>query len=240
MAQWIYGKNTVREALLHRRVKKIGILPSFSDATILALITEQHLPVERMSAQRLDDLAQGSHQGIIADIKPFSYTPMDTWLTSISQKVNPLVVMLDEVQDPQNLGAIIRNAVGLFADAIILKKHQQVEVTPTVMKIASGAIEHLAIIQVTNLSNAMTELKDKGFWIASTSLTDAMDYRAFDYRGPIAVIFGSEGQGVSPLVNQRADVRIRIPLSPKLESFNVASSVAIVLAEVYRQRFPLK
>ena len=228
MAQWIYGKNTVREALLHRRVKKIGIIPTFSDASILALITEQHLPVERMSAQRLDDLAQGSHQGIIADIKPFSYTPMDTWLTSISQKVNPLVVILDEVQDPQNLGAII------------LKKHQQVEVTPTVMKIASGAIEHLAIIQVTNLSNAMTELKDKGFWIASTSLTDAIDYRAFDYRGPIAVIFGSEGQGVSPLVNQRADVRIRIPLSPKLESFNVASSVAIVLAEVYRQRFPLK
>ena len=93
---------------------------------------------------------------------------------------------------------------------------------------------------MTNLSNAITELKDKGFWIASTSLTDAIDYRAFDYRGPIAVIFGSEGQGVSPLVNQRADVRIRIPLSPKLESFNVASSVAIVLAEVYLQRFPLK
>jgi 23S rRNA (guanosine2251-2'-O)-methyltransferase len=240
MAQWIYGKNTVREALLNRRVKKLGIVSTFSDATILALASEQHVPVERMSAQRIDELVRGSHQGIIAHIKPFSYTPLDEWMQLISSKPDPLVVILDEVQDPQNLGAIIRNAVGLFADAIIIKKHQQVEVTPTVMKIASGAIEHIAIMQVINLSHAMKQLKDKGFWIASTTLSDAIDYRTFDYRGPIAVIFGSEGEGVSPLVNQRADVRIRIPLSPKLESFNVASSVAIVLAEVYRQRFPLK
>jgi 23S rRNA (guanosine2251-2'-O)-methyltransferase len=144
------------------------------------------------------------------------------------------------VQDPQNFGAIIRNAVGLFADAIIVKKMHQVEVTPIVAKVASGALEHIPIVQVANLSQLMDSLKPHGYWFAATSLQPtSIDYRQFDYRGPIGLIFGSEGQGVSSLVSKNADAMIKIPLSTHLESFNVASSVAIVLSEVYRQRFPL-
>lgn len=240
MPQWMYGKNSIREAIKQRRVKKVVLSTSFSDTEMLDLIAKAHLPVERMSGQRLDTLVHGAHQGIIADVKPFSYASLDASLDAIKDKNDALIVMLDSVQDPQNLGAIIRNAVGLFVDVLIIKKHQQVDMTPTVMKIASGALEYLPVVQVTNLSQTMDVLKQRGFWIASTSLNDAVDYRSFDYRGPMAIVFGSEGEGVSPLVNQRADVRIRIPLAPVLDSFNVASSVAIVLAEVYRQRYPLK
>lgn len=240
MPQWMYGKNSIREAIKQRRVKKVVLSTSFSDTEMLDLIAKAHLPVERMSGQRLDTLVHGAHQGIVADVKPFSYASLDASLDAIKDKNDALIVMLDSVQDPQNLGAIIRNAVGLFVDVLIIKKHQQVDMTPTVMKIASGALEYLPVVQVTNLSQTMDVLKQRGFWIASTSLNDAVDYRSFDYRGPMAIVFGSEGEGVSPLVNQRADVRIRIPLAPVLDSFNVASSVAIVLAEVYRQRYPLK
>lgn len=240
MPQWMYGKNSIREAIKQRRVKKVVLSTSFSDTEMLDLIAKAHLPVERMSGQRLDTLVHGAHQGIVADVKPFSYASLDASLDAIKDKNDALIVMLDSVQDPQNLGAIIRNAVGLFVDVLIIKKHQQVDITPTVMKIASGALEYLPVVQVTNLSQTMDVLKQRGFWIASTSLNDAVDYRSFDYRGPMAIVFGSEGEGVSPLVNQRADVRIRIPLAPVLDSFNVASSVAIVLAEVYRQRYPLK
>lgn len=240
MPQWMYGKNSIREAIKQRRVKKVVLSTSFSDTEMLDLIAKAHLPVERMSGQRLGTLVHGAHQGIVADVKPFAYASLDASLDAIKDKNDALIVMLDSVQDPQNLGAIIRNAVGLFVDVLIIKKHQQVDITPTVMKIASGALEYLPVVQVTNLSQTMDVLKQRGFWIASTSLNDAVDYRSFDYRGPMAIVFGSEGEGVSPLVNQRADVRIRIPLAPVLDSFNVASSVAIVLAEVYRQRFPLK
>jgi 23S rRNA (guanosine2251-2'-O)-methyltransferase len=240
MGQWIYGKNAVTEAIEARRALKVYVSHTFSDATLLRVIQAAGVTVERVSEARLKSLVQGNHQGIIADVKPFSYRELSDFIARTSSKKDPLVILLDEVQDPQNFGAIIRNAVGLYVDAIIVKKMNQVDVTPVVSKVASGALEHIDIIQVSNLSQAMETLKKAGYWFAATTLSEtSKDYRDFDYRGPIGLIFGSEGNGVSPLVSKRADVLIKIPLSPKLESFNVASSVAIVLAEVYRQRHPL-
>lgn len=240
MGQFIYGKNAVLEALEAKRVEKVWLSTSFQDSTLLALIGRLRLPVERTSEHRLQTLCKGLHQGIVAEVKSFQYTSLDQLLDQLKGNPQPLLVFLDEVQDPQNFGAIIRNAVGLFADAIIVKKMHQVDVTAVVAKVASGALEHLPIVHVANLSQAMDILKPLGYWFAATSLaTTTIDYRQFNYRGPVGLIFGSEGHGVSPLVAKNADSLIKIPLSPQLESFNVASSVAIVLAEAYRQRFPL-
>ena len=240
MGQLIYGKNAVVEALEAKRVLKVYLSSSFQESHIITLLQSMHIPVERTSEHRLQTLSKGLHQGIVAEVKAFAYTSLDHLLEILKNKTHPLIVLLDEVQDPQNFGAIIRNAVGLFADAIIVKKMHQVDVTPIVAKVASGALEHMPIVQVANLSQLMETLKPLGFWFAATSLNaSSIDYRRFDYRGAIGLIFGSEGHGVSPLVAKNADALIKIPLSAKLESFNVASSLAIVLSEAYRQRFPL-
>jgi 23S rRNA (guanosine2251-2'-O)-methyltransferase len=157
----------------------------------------------------------------------------------MATKEQPLLVLLDGIEDPQNLGAIIRTAVGYGVDGLIIKKDRQVEVTSTVAKIASGALDFLPIIQVTNLSQTIATLKENRFWIVATSLAESQDYRSVDYRGPMAIIIGHEGQGITRLVLENSDFKVKIPIQ-HLDSFNASTSTAILLAEVYRQRFPLK
>jgi 23S rRNA (guanosine2251-2'-O)-methyltransferase len=182
---------------------------------------------------------RANHQGIVAQVKPFLYTEWLPFIKRLASKEQPLLVLLDGIEDPQNLGAIIRTAVGFGVDGLIIKKDRQVEVTSTVAKIASGALDHLPIIQVTNLSQTIATLKENRFWVVATSLAESQDYRSVDYRGPIAIIIGHEGQGITRLVLENSDFKVKIPIQ-NLDSFNASTSTAILLAEVYRQRFPLK
>jgi 23S rRNA (guanosine2251-2'-O)-methyltransferase len=161
------------------------------------------------------------------------------FLKHMATQEQPLLVLLDGIEDPQNLGAIIRTAVGFGVDGLIIKKDRQVEVTATVAKVASGALDYLPIIQVTNLSQTIAALKENRFWIVATSSGESQDYRTVDYRGPMAIIIGHEGQGITRLVLENSDFKVKIPIQ-HLESFNASTSAAILLAEVYHQRFPLK
>jgi 23S rRNA (guanosine2251-2'-O)-methyltransferase len=241
MAELIYGKNAVIAAVQAKKVKKIFLALHFSDPEILSLARSLAVPVERIEESKLDALISANHQGIIAEVNPFQYQDLLATIQRLSKEKQSLIVMIDKLQDPQNFGGIIRNALGFNVDAIIIKKDGQVGVTPAVSKIASGALSFVDIIQVINLSQTIETFKKNGYWIVASMLSDqAIDYRKFDYRQRIVLILGSEGKGVSPLVAKHADVHVMIPMNPKLQSFNVTSSSAILLAEINNQRFPLK
>jgi 23S rRNA (guanosine2251-2'-O)-methyltransferase len=240
MAQFIYGKNTVLGAISNASVEKVYITHQFKDDRVLTLLKQHHIPVERVDEKRLDSFVSGNHQGMVATVKSFTYLSLPEVLAKVNPIQQPLILMIDSLQDPQNFGAIIRNAAGLGVQAIIIKKDGQVGVTNTVMKIASGALSLVDICEVTNLSMTIETLKKSRFWIVASMLsTTAIDYRSFDYRQPICLILGSEGKGISPLVAKHADVHVTIPMTSTLQSLNVASSSAILLAQIYQQRFPL-
>ena len=240
MEQYRYGKHAVESSIRSGNVTKVFLSTNFKDPVILALLQQKKLPVERIEDERLQKLVdRANHQGIVAQVKPFLYTEWLPFIKRLSTKEQPLLVLLDGIEDPQNLGAIIRTAVGYGVDGLIIKKDRQVEVTSTVAKIASGALDHLPIIQVTNLSQTIATLKENRFWVVATSLAESQDYRSVDYRGPIAIIIGHEGQGITRLVLENSDFKVKIPIQ-NLDSFNASTSTAILLAEVYRQRFPLK
>jgi 23S rRNA (guanosine2251-2'-O)-methyltransferase len=240
MEQYRYGKHAVESSIRSGNVTKVFLSTNFKDPVILALLQQKKLPVERIEDERLQKLVdRANHQGIVAQVKPFLYTEWLPFIKRLASKEQPLLVLLDGIEDPQNLGAIIRTAVGYGVDGLIIKKDRQVEVTSTVAKIASGALDHLPIIQVTNLSQTIATLKENRFWVVATSLAESQDYRSVDYRGPIAIIIGHEGQGITRLVLENSDFKVKIPIQ-NLDSFNASTSTAILLAEVYRQRFPLK
>lgn len=240
MEQYRYGKHAVEASIRSGNVTKVFLSTHFKDTGILSLLQQKKLPVERIEDERLQKLVdRGNHQGIVAQVKPFVYTDWQPFLKQMATKDQPLLILLDGIEDPQNLGAIIRTSVGFGVDGLIIKKDRQVEVTSTVAKIASGALDHLPIIQVTNLSQTIASLKENRFWIVASSLSESQDYRSVDYRGPMAIIIGHEGLGISRLVLENSDFKVKIPIQ-NLDSFNASTSAAILLAEVYRQRFPLK
>jgi 23S rRNA (guanosine2251-2'-O)-methyltransferase len=240
MEQYRYGKHPVEASIRSENATKVFLSHNFKDPVILALLQQKKIPVERLEDERLQKLVdRGNHQGIVAQVKPFLYTEWLPFLKRMATQAQPLLVLLDGIEDPQNLGAIIRTAVGFGVDGLIIKKDRQVDVTATVAKIASGALDYLPIIQVTNLSQTIAALKENRFWIVATSSGESQDYRTVDYRGPTAIIIGHEGQGITRLVLENSDFKVKIPIQ-HLESFNASTSAAILLAEVYRQRFPLK
>ena len=239
MEQYRYGKHAVEASIRSGKVKKIFLVSHFKDASILSLIQAKNISVERLEDSRLTSLVQSTHhQGIVASVVPFAYTDLTTFLKTIDTISNPLLILLDGIEDPLNLGSMIRTAVGFGVHGLIIKKDRQVDVNGTVAKIASGALDYLPIIQVTNLSQTIIRLKDHRFWLVATALEGAQDYRSVDYQGPIGLIIGSEGDGISRLVLEHADFKVKIPIQ-HLNSFNASTSVAIMLGEVYRQRFPL-
>jgi 23S rRNA (guanosine2251-2'-O)-methyltransferase len=240
MEQYRYGKHPVEASITQKRVIKIFLLQTFKDDAMLALIKQHQLPVERVEETRLFTLANSHHhQGIVAQVRPFAYHDFAEILTKLDGMHNPVILLLDGLEDPLNFGNIIRTAVAFGVAAIFIKKDRQVLVNATVAKIASGALDFVPIVQVTNLSQTIETLKSHRFWIVATALVNSNDYRTVDYRQPIAIVVGHEGSGISRLVLERSDYRVKIPIASTIESLNAATSVAVMLAEVQRQRFPL-
>jgi len=179
------------------------------------------------------------HQGIVAVIRPYDFIDLDVLLRQADSQAFGLLLILDSIQDPQNFGAIIRNAEAFGAAGIIIKKDRQVGLTATVAKVSAGSIEHVAIAQVINLSQTIKQLKQAGYWIVSTAIAGAIDYRSFDYKRKIALIVGSEGDGVSPLLLKNSDVIVQIPMVGQINSINASAASAVLLSHIHSQRFPL-
>ena len=232
---YIYGKNVAREKLHNNsKINKIYLSEKFNDREILDLIRKNNIKVSFVKNYELDKKVEGLHQGIVMeidDVKTYSYNEI---IPNI-KKENPVIVMLDHLEDPHNFGAIIRTSEALGVDAIIIPTDRSVKVNSTVVKTSAGAIEYIPIIRVVNLNDTIRKLKSDGYWIIATDM-DGEDYTKIDYNMPVCIVIGNEGKGISRMVYENSDIIASIPMKGKINSLNASVSCAIVLSHIMKDR----
>jgi 23S rRNA (guanosine2251-2'-O)-methyltransferase len=198
------------------------------------------VPVERVPMPRLDSLSRAGHhhQGVVAEVGPFRYSSLAEVVAACREAgSSALVLLLDQIQDPQNFGTLLRTAEAVGVTAVMMLERRQVEVTPAVVNASSGAVEHLIVCVVNNLVRGIEALQEAGLWVyALQGEKGAEIYTAVDLRGPVGLVVGSEGQGVGRLVRERCDGAIRLPMRGRVESLNAAVAGSIALYEALRQR----
>ena len=237
----VTGRNAVRELLLGERdIDKIYVSSGDREGSIkllVALAIEKKIPVVEVERTKLDSMCQGArHQGIIAMAAEHNYSSIEEIMEyAQSRGEKPFVIILDGVEDPHNLGAIIRSAECLGAHGVIIPKRRAVGLTPTVAKAAAGATEYVKVARVTNLSSAIDDLKSRGMWIYAADM-GGDDYYKTDLTGSIGIVLGSEGNGISRLVKEKCDFTLSISLHGRVNSMNVSCAAAVIFAEVARQR----
>jgi 23S rRNA (guanosine2251-2'-O)-methyltransferase len=199
---------------------------------VVRLARAAGVPFVFVPKERLDQLAS-HHQGLVADVSAKTFTVIGDILAG----AGPLfLVLLDEVEDPQNLGAVVRSAAAAGADGLVLPERRSAGLTEAVATVAAGALEHLKIARVTNLARTISLLKERGLWIVGAAASAPEPWHAFDYTQPVAIVLGSEGRGLRPVVRTACDKLLSIPLRPAVESLNVAAAGAVFFFEVVRQR----
>ena len=227
----VYGRNVAKELLKkNKNIKKIIIQENFDDKMINSLIENKKFPVEIKSKREMDDLCLGLHQGIILDVPDYEYKSLDELLEE------EVLVILDHLEDPHNLGAIIRTCEAAGIKGIIIPKDRQVGVNATVMKTSAGTLDNVSVASVTNIVNTIDKLKKNGFWIVGTALEDSVDYREIDYSGKIALVIGNEGSGMSTLVSKNCDFIAKIPMYGTTNSLNASVAAGIMIYEIIRNR----
>jgi len=219
-----------------RRVNKILIQKEEGHrplGTIVGLAKANHIPYLFLPKQALDKMAP-HHQGVIAHLSPQEFIPLPAILEVAGPA--PFLVLLDEIEDPQNLGAILRSAEGAGADGIILPERRSAGLTETVAEVSAGALAHLRVGRVPNLVQAMAALKDRGIWLVGAEGGGDGLFYEFDYSQPVGIVLGSEGKGLRPLVRRTCDRILSIPLRGKVNSLNVGAAASVFFFEVARQR----
>jgi len=229
----VYGRNVAKEVLQNpKNVKKVILQDGFDDKKINSLLEKCKFDIFYKKKTEMDNLCNGTHQGIILDIKDYQYSSLNDVCSSDSD----FVVILDHLEDPHNLGAIIRTCEAAGVSYIIIPKDRQVMVNSTVMKTSAGALSNVHIAVVSNLVNAIDKLKDNGFWVVGTAMEDSVDYRSIDYSGKTALVIGNEGKGISRLVRESCDFVATIPMFGKINSLNASVASGIMIYEVVRNR----
>ena len=229
----IYGRNTVIASLNENQVKTIYLQDQFSNKEILSLISEKNIKTIYLPIDEMNKKAKfGNHQGIIAMVKDYQHVSLDEIITEANKKENPLILILDEIEDPHNFGAILRSADAFSVDGIIIKNRNQVNVNSTVAKVSTGAINYVKVAMVSNLVSAINKLKDAGYWVYSSDGSAKDDYSKLDYNGKTVVVMGSEGRGISRLVLDNSDFKIKIPMTGHVNSLNVSVATGIILAMI--------
>ena len=229
----VYGRNVAKDILKKgEKVEKIFLQENFNDKEIISLIENSKIVVFYKKKREIDNLCSGVHQGILLFIPDYQYSNINTFLNKNEEKV----VILDHIEDPHNLGAIIRTCEAAGIKSVIIPKDRQVQVNATVMKTSVGTLDNVNIVQVTNLSNTIDKLKENGYWIVGTALKDSVDYRDIDYTGKIALIVGNEGTGISNLVMKKCDFIAKIPMYGETNSLNASVATVIMIYEMIRNR----
>jgi 23S rRNA (guanosine2251-2'-O)-methyltransferase len=230
--EWIYGRNVVRLALAagaRRRAHRLAATAPALKALRLAI--PPGLAVETADTHALDELTGSrDHQGVALQVDAFSYAPVDDVLRA------QIVVVLDEVSDPRNLGAAARSALAAGAGALVVPKHRSASVTPAAVKASAGTIEHLPVAQVTNVVSFLKAAKDAGSWVYGAAGEAGVSYLDLDLTGRLVLVFGAEGRGLRSLVARTCDALASIPVEEPVESLNVSVAAALFLFEARRQR----
>lgn len=237
----IYGINSVAEALKARgrSFEWVGVAKERRDLRLQKLIQEcrsSSVPVRFLPRLELDRMARtASHQGVVAVTSSKAYVDLDDVIAAKRGEYS-LVVVLDGVEDPHNLGAILRTADATGADGVVIPERRAAGITGTVAKASAGASEHLPVAKVTNISRSLEELKAKGLWIVGLDERGTQSYDAVDYNMNCAVVLGAEGKGLHELVSKKCDFLVSIPMQGEVPSLNVSVAAGVVLYEVVRQR----
>ena len=228
----VYGRNVCLEYLKkNKKVRKIILQEGFNDENLIFAIGKLKIQPKFLPKSELDQLANGLHQGIIMDVEDFRYTDYNDFISDNEA----FVVILDHLEDPHNLGAIIRTSEAAGVSGIIIPKDRSALVNPTVIKTSVGTVDDIPISMVTNLNTTIKDLKDKGFWIVGTDM-DGTDYKELDYHGKIALVIGNEGSGMSRIIKESCDFIAKIPMYGKVNSLNASVATGIMIYEVVRQK----
>lgn len=233
------GRNPVREALKSGRPVDKILLADGEKTTGLGEITAMAraggVPLHRVDRARLDALSGGvRHQGVIAYIAVREYADLDTILARGGK--SPLILLLDEINDPHNLGAILRTAEASGAHGVIIPKRRSVSLTPAVARASAGALEYIPVARVANLAQTIDMLKKNGFWVAGADAGASCVYWEANLEGPLAMVLGGEDKGLGRLVREKCDLLVRIPMTGRVGSLNASVAAALLLYEALRQR----
>jgi len=229
---YICGKNVAKEYLNgNNKIKKVFLNNNFNDNEIINLLKSKKIKIDYVDKKELDRKTIENHQGIILEVDDFEYSNLNDLLN----KENPLVVLLDHIQDPHNFGAIIRTCEAAGVDAIIIPKDRSVSVNGTVIRTSVGASKYVPIIKVTNLVETIKKLKKEGFWFFGTDM-NGENYSKLDYKGKTCLIIGNEGDGMSKLVKENCDFIASIPMIGKINSLNASVATGIIIYEAVRHR----
>lgn len=233
MSETIYGIRPVVEALRSKRREVFEVFDSTGDKEVARFAREKGVSLKKVPRRAVDDIASGGvHQGVAARVAGFPYVSLEEVLAG----VEPLVVVLDGVTDPHNLGAVLRVADGAGVSGVVIPKDRSATVNPTVVKASAGASEHVKVARVTNLRRAVDRMKEAGVWTYASDGESRTFHTALDFGGPVALVFGSEGKGVRRLVREGCDGTVSIPMLGAVSSLNVSVSAAVLLYEARRQR----
>jgi 23S rRNA (guanosine2251-2'-O)-methyltransferase len=242
MADYIWGRYPVLEALRsRRRVHRVMVAQGPRDPALTQVVDQARrvgVAVETVSRRRLDELSGGAnHQGVMALAAPRQYAELDDILARAEELDEPpLVVVLDAIQDVQNLGSLIRTAEIVGAHGVVIPEHRAAGLTPAVDKTSAGAVEFLPVARVTNITRTLEDLKKRGLWCIGLAGEATTTYDKADLTGPIALVVGNEGKGISRLAREHCDVLIRLPMRGHVASLNAAVAGSIALYEIWRQR----
>lgn len=229
---YIYGKKVAEEAIKNNEnIQKCLLCNNFNDQNVISAIQKRQICTIFKTKMELDKLVNGNHQGIILVVPDYKYSDLDELLV----KDDPLLVMLDHIEDPHNLGAIIRTSEAAGVDGIIIPKDRGASINSTVSKVSAGALSSIKVSMVTNLSRTIDYLKEKGFWIIGTDM-QGDNYYDLDYKGKICIVIGNEGSGLSNLVAKKCDFIASIPMKGTINSLNASVATGIVVFEASKQR----
>lgn len=241
--QYIIGRNPVLEILkTDKEIEKIYILKGDLQGSIKKIIgmaKDKNIMMQEVDKSRLDALAEGgTHQGVAALVTGYEYASIEDILKRAEErKEAPFIIILDELEDPHNLGAIIRTAECAGVHGVVIPKRRSASVNQTVYKSSAGAVEYMLVAKVTNISNTIEILKDRGLWIYGADM-DGSDYHFnTELKGAIGLVIGNEGKGISRLVKEKCDVLVKIPMLGKVESLNASNAASVLIYEVIRQGY---
>jgi len=236
MSLLIYGRNTCLEVLkTDRHIHKAYIMEK-TNQDIIHQLKRMHVPTELLSKHDFKKRFLGNHQGAVFQVDDYQTLDLQPFIESLDLKKNPLILMLDQITDVHNIGAIIRSAEAGGVDAIIIPKHRSAKINGTVAKTSSGAIEHVNIIEVTNLTNTLEYLKEKGFWTVGTDLSADKSYQDIIIDTPLCLVIGSEGKGISKNVKNHVDYNVKIDMVGQINSLNASVSAGILIFDILRRK----
>ncbi|MGV2623061.1 23S rRNA (guanosine(2251)-2'-O)-methyltransferase RlmB [Halobacillus sp. ACCC02827] len=242
--EWIIGKNAVQEAIRSgRSINKVMVsdqLQYQAFKKVEQLAKEQGVLVQKVPKKKLDQLVEGTHQGVIASVAAYEYSDLEDLFAKAEEKGEaPFFIICDEIEDPHNLGSILRTADAAGAHGVIIPKRRSVALTATVAKTSTGAIEYIPVARVTNLARTIDELKERFVWVVGTDAEGTEDYRQLDGRMPLALVIGSEGRGMSRLTKEKCDWTVSLPMAGQVTSLNASVAASLLMYEVFRKRHPV-